>query len=105
MGTKILIPLDTSAFAERVLAHLRWLAPPETTELVLVSVIEPAYYAYGSLNYSLPDILETTQSNTKQYLDNLCVELRDEGYAVSKRMFSGDPASVIVELAQTLKVD
>ncbi len=105
MGIKILIPLDTSAFAERVLAHLRWFAPPDTTDLVLVSVIEPAYYTYGSLNYSLPDILETTQSNTNQYLDNLCAALRDEGYAVSKQLFSGDPASVIVGLAKTLNVD
>jgi hypothetical protein len=54
MSRRILIPLDRSELAERVLTHIRWLAPPDRaeTEVLLLSVTEPWRYYFGVADYT-----------------------------------------------------
>lgn len=105
MGTKILIPLDCSASSEGVLSHLRWFAPPESTEVVLVSVAENWQFTYGMVDYRLSDLSVSIRDATKEYLENQVRRLQDEGYAASMRVADGDPALVILEFAKELHVD
>jgi len=105
MTTKILIPLDGSLCAERALTYLHWLGPPETTEVVLVSVIEPAYYVYGAMNYSRPDLLTSVQMDTEKYLQFQSTQLQNQGYTVITKMCAGDPAGEILGVANAQNVD
>ena len=105
MGTKILIPLDCSVSSEGVLAHLRWLAPPESTEVVLVSVAEHWQFTYGMVDYRLTDLSTSIRDATREYLENQVRRLQDEGYAATMKVADGDPALVILEFARELHVD
>lgn len=105
MSTKILVPLDCSASSEGVLNHLRWFAPPESTEVVLVSVAENWQFTYGMVDYRLTDLSVSIHDATKEYLENQVRRLQDEGYAASMRVADGDPALVILEYAKELHVD
>jgi nucleotide-binding universal stress UspA family protein len=107
MFRKILVPLDRSSLAERVLEHLRWLAPAETTELALVSVVEPAHYypyIYGSGTDTQPERTQARQY-VQRYLDGHSARLRKFGYTVSTHVFEGDPAEKILSLANEWRVD
>lgn len=106
MKHKILIPLDGSPFAERVLAYIRGLAKPRTVELLLVHVTQASQY-YSVL---VPDAMHSVdithwQKEAEKYLQRKSDELRGEGYEVSYLMTEGDIASVICELADTQSAD
>lgn len=106
MKHKILIPLDGSPFAERVLAYIRGLAKPRTVELLLVHVTQASQY-YAVL---VPDAMHAVdlthwQKEAEKYLERKSDELRAEGYEVSYLMTEGDTASVICELADTQNAD
>jgi nucleotide-binding universal stress UspA family protein len=105
MTTKILVPLDGSLCAERALTYLHWLGLPETTEVILVSVIDPAYYVYGAMNYSTPDLLTSTQADTEKYLQFQSSQLQQEGYKVTTKMTVGDAGAEILQAAQAQHVD
>ena len=105
MSIRILIPLDCSASAERVLAYLHWVGSPESTELILVGVVEAWRYSYGMPDYRMADMLTSVQASTKEYLDYQVAELREVGYAVSSKVVEGDPADMILALAKELDVE
>lgn len=105
MNAKILIPLDGSMGAERVLEHLPWLAPPATTDLVLVSVVSAPYYTYGVMSYSPQDFYTALWNGTEKYLEQKRACLHAVGYAVTVAMCGSDPAVEILDLARSLEVD
>lgn len=100
MMRKIVIPLDGSRFAERVLAHISRLGTPNSAELLLVRVIESSrYYSYVS-----PDavhIFDFTQwrKEAEAYLKRVAGELRALGYKVNTLVTDGDVATTICEVA------
>jgi len=105
MNTKILVPLDGSISAERALPYLHWLALPEATEVVLVSVIDPAYNVYGTMNFTMPDLLTSIQADTEKYLQLQSTQLQKEGYKVTAKMRVGNPAGEILAIAKKHNVD
>lgn len=105
MSIRILIPLDCSASAERVLAYLHWVAPPASAELILVGVVEAWRYSYGMPDYRLADMLTSVRGSTQEYLEYQVAQLGEEGYAVSYKVAEGDPAEVILEYAKELNVE
>jgi nucleotide-binding universal stress UspA family protein len=105
MKTKILIPLDGSIGAERVLDPLAWLAPPATTEIILVSVVSAPYYTYAAMSLSSPALYTKIWNDTEKYLQQKCAALHAAGYAVSVHLCGGDPALEILDLARSQEVD
>jgi nucleotide-binding universal stress UspA family protein len=88
-----------------VLEHLLWLAPPATADIVLVSVVNAHYYAYGAMNFPSPDLYTTIWNDTEKYLEQKRAWLREAGYAVTVAMCGGDPAVEILDLARSQEVD
>lgn len=102
---KILIPLDGSPLAERVLDHLPWLATPASTELCLVSVIESWRYATAGPEFALTDLLTPVLAGMEEYLKSQQTKLAQAGYRVTTHVVEGDAANVILTMAQRDGVD
>ena len=84
MKRKILVPLDGSPFVERVLAFIRYVEKPSTSELLLVHVFQPSQY-YTIL---VPDAIHTVDvthwhEHAQKYLQRKTRELQSEGYDVT----------------------
>ena len=106
MKRKILVPLDGSPFAERVVAFIRHLAKPSTSELLLVHISQPSQY-YTVL---VPDAMHTVdlthwREQAEKYLQSKTRELQSEGYDVTPVFSEGDVASVICDVADAQGVD
>jgi nucleotide-binding universal stress UspA family protein len=101
----ILIPLDGSIGAERVLEHLSWLAPSATTHIVLISVVSTPHYVYGAISFSSLDLHTTIWNDTQEYLEQVRARLQAEGYHVTVTICGGDPAVEILDMARSLEVD
>jgi len=106
MKRKVLVPLDGSPFAERVLAFLRHLARPDATELLLVHISQPSQY-YTVL---VPDAVHTVdvtywKEQAEKYLQRKTQELQSEGYDVESVLSDGDVASSICDVADAQDVD
>lgn len=100
MFRKIAIPLDGSAFAERILNHLPRLGTPEKLEVLLIRVVEPLHY----YSYVAPDAIHLFDAamwreNAYQYLKMMAHQLRKQGYTASISVGDGDIAATIQDIA------
>lgn len=98
--SKIVVPLDGSPFAEHILSHLRRLATPANTELVLIQVLEAWRYALGSADFSMPNLLTQLRESAETYLDQLRQPLEGQGYMVSTQIVMGEAAQSILDVAE-----
>ena len=107
MFRRILVPLDRSSLAERVLEHVRWLAPAETTELALVSVVEPSHYYPYTYHGGVDTRPERIQAReyVQRYLEGHSGRLNSLGYTVSAKVIEGDPAEGILAWAEEWRPD
>lgn len=106
MKSRILVPLDGSPFAERVLGYLRHVVNPRESELLLAHISQPSRY-YTVL---VPDAMHTVdfshwQQQAESYLKRKSEELTSEGYAVTTILSEGDTASAICDVADAQDVD
>lgn len=112
MFEKIMVPLDGSELAERALPLATTLAKQGGGTLLLLRV--PVFDLQDSLlpvvtehydarwrEYTLEDAMRAAGA----YLDRLAASLRERGIVVQTRVAEGDPAGIIIDMAQTEKVD
>lgn len=90
MLERILVPLDGSGTAERVLPHVRRLALRQGSEVVLLRVLEPR----------LIDLHDEAES----YLQAEAAPLAKAGLRVRAMVRIGSPAETILEIAEKLPV-
>jgi nucleotide-binding universal stress UspA family protein len=102
---KILIPLDGSSLAEHVLDHVAWLATPAATELVLVNAVETWRYAMAGPEFPLADLNAYIHSGEEEYMAGKRQQMQDAGYRVTTHVIDGDPAQVILDLAEKTGAD
>lgn len=107
MYNKVLIPLDGSPFAERVLAHLRSLIEPKAAELILLRVVQPLSYSVSPEAFaSLGGMDEQLRwDEAKAYLEGLRGELRSLGSRIHLEVSGGEAATAIVRSADTHGAD
>lgn len=108
MYDRILVPLDGSPLAERVLDHLAPFATVGKTEVLLVRVISLAGIAAappGTYERILTLTTENMEQEATLYLDERKRELRALGYRVRTLVAEGEAASVICDLAEAHQVD
>jgi nucleotide-binding universal stress UspA family protein len=112
----ILVPLDGSALAERVLPYVRGLAPLLGAKVCLLQslsdadhdtlLIEGLLGAYGfveapeALRERKQRVWETMREHAEGYLATQALELREAGLDVETEVNVGPPAKIIIEVAQ-----
>ena len=111
MYKKVLIPLDGSPFAERILPHIEWLVSPKETELVLVRVVEsPQRYFLAHEAVLVPEAEELEErasvgDQAEGYLQQKSGELREMGFRTQIQVLGGDVASAICDAATAQAAD
>jgi nucleotide-binding universal stress UspA family protein len=112
----ILVPLDGSALAERVLPHVRALASMLGARVCLLKVVAFGDYdniltetlmgAYGfvespeALHKRNRNAWEVIRQHAEGYLATQAVYLREAGLVVETEVNAGSPARIIVEVAR-----
>lgn len=112
MYRKILVPLDGSEFAEKVLPHVETIASCMGATLILLRV---SVYAYegttpaadmaGFVPILLPEVQADVRREAQEYLDKVGAELRLRGNQVVTVVKDGDAGEVIIEFAHSEGVD
>ncbi len=108
MYKKMLVPLDTSGYAECVLDHVKEIATARgIPEVVLLSVVEPTYVPAGSfLNEQVvKDADEAGIKQARQYLEKTKQSVDLGSCNVSIEVKSGQPADVILDYIDKNGVD
>jgi nucleotide-binding universal stress UspA family protein len=105
----ILVPLDGSKFAEDALRYASEILAPGGKITLVCAVMMPEVPIYGSYpNVTLPDF-ETTDNElipqAKQYLEKVAAALGKADLKIEYEVRLGDPATVIVGIAEKEKVD
>ncbi|MGB8648122.1 MAG: universal stress protein [Anaerolineae bacterium] len=111
MYTKILVPLDGSELAEKVLPHVEEVAHCTDAEIVLLRVPVYAYEAAVGADgpflpsFPLPDVRGEALKEAVDYLHKVKGELALRGLRVSAMVKEGNVAEVIIAFAREAGVD
>lgn len=102
---KVIVPLDGSALAESVLAHLPTLITPASTELILVNVIEAWRYSLSAGDFAATNLVDFVQAGAEAYLASQCERLQKLGYRVTTHILDIDAAQGILDTAKASQAD
>lgn len=108
MYTKILVPLDGSKRAEKILPHVVEMARCTGAAVELLEIVPPVYYVMDP-QVSYMDInLEETKyrvEEAQKYLDERGQELTARGLTVTTAVEQGPIVETIIEVARQRAVD
>ena len=104
MISHILAPLDGSALAECVLAHVAAIASAEKARITLLHVLEPQT---GKLGLHAIDTIEwhLKKRESELYLESVATRVEKEGLEVERAIQEGPAAECIVDFARTGAAD
>ncbi|MCC6168573.1 MAG: universal stress protein [Caldilineaceae bacterium] len=105
MFQRVLIPLDGSALAEQVLAHVGQFVLPTTTELVLVRVLETMRYPPSRYGPVPMDLFDSVRRQYASYLEEMSIQPQAAQYRVVTVVAEGDAATEILKTAQNCGAD
>ena len=103
MLERVLIPLDSSKNAERVLPFVRFLAGRMGQPAVLVLVTpEPGDLrpVSSALDVTLANLAEARRKRAQEYLNDVCARLQTEGLWATAVVAEGPPAATILATAK-----
>lgn len=106
MFQKVLVPLDGSKMAEKVLHTVRQIAQPSKTEIVLMRNVDQSAYALISDSPVVANrLFDSVQTETRKYLAQQKAVLERDGYGVHLEISRGDTAAAIIQVADDLNAD
>jgi len=108
MYNKILVPLDGSPRAEKILSYVEELAHGFGARLILLRVIEPLTVhvsPYGVVPYYDDGMIQRWNEEAKAYVTNLQAEFSKKGIEVKTCIENGSVVSSILSVAKREKVD
>jgi nucleotide-binding universal stress UspA family protein len=109
MYKRILVPLDGSDLAEKVLPHAMALAKASRAEITLVSVVEFSPGVVGAKLEAFPQAAMeqkvALQAEALVYLEKVLRDLKSQGVAARVAILEGDVASQIIAYAEQQGVD
>lgn len=108
MYNTILVPLDGSPRAEKILAHVESLAQKFGAKVVLLQVIEPnvaMVTPYDMVPYYDPVEAERITDEAQSYLGAKEAELKGAGIDTKSITESGPVVSVILDVAERERAD
>lgn len=106
MQTHIVVPLDGSSLAERILPHTTALARVTSATVTLLRVIPPVT-SLGLMGVELPESwFDQEMAWSRNYLADVASQLTDEGVLqVQTQVLEGDPATEIIDYTQNNRDD
>jgi nucleotide-binding universal stress UspA family protein len=106
MYTKILVPLDGSARAEKILAHVEDLALKYGARVSVMQVVEPIV-TVSSADVFIPetDSFAAKMENAQIYLNAVKQRLTEKGIDAHTRVVSGSIVEAICQTAEIEKAD
>ncbi len=105
---KILVPLDSSDWAERALPHATQAARLHNAEVILLTAIKPSMHNYSDQMAlaGVTEISDQIKPGAESYLKGLRYQLRKEGVMARCVIVEGDdPARAICTVARQEAVD
>jgi nucleotide-binding universal stress UspA family protein len=107
MYNKILVPLDGSKRAERILPHVEKLAHDNKAVVVFLTVVSaPKIFGYDDMQYAhFQKEIEASMEEAEQYLKGLSGEFRAKGIEVRHRAVMGPVVKAILDAAERESVD
>ena len=102
MYQTILIPVENSPADQTILDHIKELARPVRSNLILIHVAD-GWAARNIEQLNLAESEEMTED--RAYLERRAVELRAEGFSVETVLAMGQPSDEIVKFVRGRKVD
>jgi nucleotide-binding universal stress UspA family protein len=100
----VVVPLDGSSVAEKVLPHVYDMARRMDLEVLLLRVYTLPIMGYTSEDYYTPnldELLEQAKDEAKRYLEQKVAELKGEGLRrVSSIFLEGESAQQIIDFAR-----
>lgn len=102
MYTRILVPLEHTAYDAAILDHVRRLASHTGASLVLVHVAD----GFAARNVNPLQLRESEEiRDDREYLERICEELTKDGFQAECVLAGGDPAHEICEAAERESCD
>ncbi len=105
MINKILVPLDGSEFAERVLPFAQELGAKLNAQLMLLWVLHPLIVMSDYDNESYRNLAAQEEIEAGSYLQARREELEEAGLKVNMTLLEGHVADAIVDMACQEEVD
>jgi nucleotide-binding universal stress UspA family protein len=108
MYDTILVPLDGSKRAEKILPYIKELAFTRGSTVLLLQVIDPASFMvapYDMVPYHDPEMAKNLVAEAKSYLTALANALREEGLDVKCMVEQGSVVHTILKVAEREKAD
>jgi nucleotide-binding universal stress UspA family protein len=107
MFRNILVPLDGSELAERILPLVEHVASPAEITLHLVRVVNPI--RPGVINPRVPylnqEMVDEEFAAATAYLEKMRTELTEQGSTVQVQQLAGDPASGLLDYERSSQID
>lgn len=104
MYKKILVPLDGSTFAEKALPFAQEEAKAHGASLLLLRVV-PLAFIEEPISEAEQEAIKIIKGRAGNYLLKVAENLKKEGLDVKAEIGDGDPADVILNVADAEKVD
>ena len=105
MFKRILVPLDGSKNAEKVLPIVKDIASLNKSEIILLRVIAPLRQSLMASPSVINNAFEQINEIATQYLDGIAEELHYEGFEVKTLTEQGSPALVTLNTAHEKECD
>lgn len=107
MFKKILVPLDRSKRAERILPHVEKLAHDNNASVVFLSVVSaPQLFGYDDLQYNhFQKEIEDSLEEAEQYVKSIQGEFQGKGIESRYRAVMGPVVKEILDTAQRENAD
>lgn len=108
MYKTLLVPLDGSERAEKILPHVEGLANCFGARVVLLQVVElaiPLVVDYGISGGVIPDLILHTKDEAKAYLETWKERFVEKGIPTSTFVERGPVVETIIKIAETEGVD
>jgi nucleotide-binding universal stress UspA family protein len=115
MVEKILVPLDGSALAEKVLPFVCTMARNNNAEIILLRITEypsDLYVGFDSCSFYDPEFLKTVADQKKaiqndliEYLERIASDLQKNGLHVNTEVCDGPVVDTILASVDRLSID
>ncbi len=108
MYTKVLVPVDGSKRAEKILAHVEALAQKFGSQIVLLQVVEPLITTFaptGMVPYYDEQMTTDLIDAAKGYVANTRAALQAQGFHVTGYVENGPIVATILQVAEQENVD